>query len=444
MRQNKSWFTFVELIVVLVIIAILATIGFTVYESYLGTWRDTKRIVTLQGIHQSLSTFSTLSKLPIPENKVSLEASSKVFAYQWFITNEMANLIWYKWDIFDTEYETYPTYSLNSNRKDFQLLNFVEDNASLQSFVSQTHAFVDYETVFPITIWKPLWILLDSQTSAPIQTIDSYLSAWKYDIVTGTWTFLAFKSSNDFYEVNSTNILSIIPNQSCKRILEMWKSTGDGVYTISPNWVTQIQVYCDMRTDGGGWSILVNNDNSDDEFISDTTNKCYPRLSWFAWHACGTLKAWSDFVVAASDLEFSEFVWWVYEGSFKNLKTYRYLEWNSIQRIPATTPYIIPPASSDIKKLDRFQNLNLIYCGSSSSVSTGYIKTDAPNNTFPHNPVTTIWSSTTWWKISFTDARANGWSSNSYGFDDFQDGLSCWDTFSDKAYQGFSSYIMVR
>jgi len=47
MRQNKSGFTFVELIVVLVIIAILSTIGFTVDESYLSTGRDTKRIIQL-------------------------------------------------------------------------------------------------------------------------------------------------------------------------------------------------------------------------------------------------------------------------------------------------------------------------------------------------------------------------------------------------------------
>lgn len=45
-------------------------------------------------------------------------------------------------------------------------------------------------------------------------------------------------------------LVSIVPNASCKRILELGNSNGSAVYKISPTGVGSIQVYCDMETDG--------------------------------------------------------------------------------------------------------------------------------------------------------------------------------------------------
>lgn len=96
MRKNTNAFTFVELIIVLVILAILSTIGFVAYESYLSTGRDTKRVVELKNLHQSLGSFAIKRKLPFPTDKIDITSSGTLISYHGNIDDTIGKTINFK------------------------------------------------------------------------------------------------------------------------------------------------------------------------------------------------------------------------------------------------------------------------------------------------------------------------------------------------------------
>ena len=102
--------------------------------------------------------------------------------------------------------------------------------------------------------------------SADFTSFDSYLTGSKIDLEQGFSISAWFKPDGD--KIGTRNN----PGNSCLHILENGGSEGNGVYWIDPedSSAGKFKVFCDMETDGGGWTLV--GSYADGSFFDDCSN----------------------------------------------------------------------------------------------------------------------------------------------------------------------------
>jgi type II secretory pathway pseudopilin PulG len=259
MRQNSKWFTLVELVVVAVILSILATVWFISYEDYLTDTRDSKRLAQMSGLRDGLRLWITKWKLPLPDDNVEIRNNGTPFLYQWYAGENVLEGISYSEATKDPYDDTYYTYLLSRNRKDFQILGFLEEyNPDVISSITwQSFAAEDYSQRFPQVMGKKLWILLEQDTNTPLQEMSGYTSSWYIDLQdTTTNLFDAYVTDTQLISGKGTDLIGIIPFTTCKKIKEAGWSYWNGIYNINPSGLNPFEVYCNMELDEWWWTLL--------------------------------------------------------------------------------------------------------------------------------------------------------------------------------------------
>ena len=256
MRKKYSGFTLVELIVVVVILWVLASIGFVSYNGYLWWARDGNRVTQLKNINDSLSLYSSNNPLPLPDDSIDIVSGTDTVWYQWYAGINILELINYTSGGQDPRDNVFYTYYVSADRQDFQLLGFLEETDNLQASipgVAQVHA-VDYTFRNPKVYGKKLGVLT-SNVSTTLNTPAQEVTTSDIDLVTST---LYSAHLTDFDTVTSSSpwdLLAVLPNANCNRIKQLGNARWSGNYEINPTGIAEIDVYCDMETEGGWWTL---------------------------------------------------------------------------------------------------------------------------------------------------------------------------------------------
>ena len=260
MKQRYKAFTLVELIVVITILAILWTIAFISFQWYSRDARDSTRLTDLKNISKAMEiTLTKGDRLPMPDDKVEITASGTVISYQWYAWSGVLWPIGIHGGGKDPLDNKYYTYVSDPNGSKYQILWFLEKTESLS--YSQTQLYADYNERYPKVSWTPLWVLLTSTTKQPVQETGSGV-----DIVNTNQSYDAYLSSSQFVSWTGWELLKVEnlarywSHQSCKEYLLSHDqvSWNDGIYMLEDDNGNYYQTYCDMTTDGWGWTLLIN------------------------------------------------------------------------------------------------------------------------------------------------------------------------------------------
>jgi len=141
MKINKKWFTLVELIVVITVLAILSTLWFLALSGYNKDARDSKRLADMSNLGKSMELFFAREWVYPDPSLYTIVTYSWAEAWkQWTISDD---IIWLLWDIsykpVDPLTQAEYTYSLLNTWEKYEIWALLEWNLA-ESIITNTYA----------------------------------------------------------------------------------------------------------------------------------------------------------------------------------------------------------------------------------------------------------------------------------------------------------------
>jgi type IV pilus assembly protein PilA len=244
--KNKKWFTIVELVVVVMVIAILSTIWFISYTSTLSDARNSTRISDMWNLKMWLKNHKLQNwSYPIPGNAFDITNSWTIIK-QWLFNNDVYTQQIVKKPIDPLVKWQYYFYSITSNKLFFQIAMSLEEN-DINDYDMRAYLDWDYQQ-----IWDFAPTILFASTSS--WTINSF--SGKFIVDKGTlnlpydenWNIVNTATSFSWIiEETWINVSKFYWYYSCQEIYENWNSMWIWTYKMLNNEWKLISNSCDMN-----------------------------------------------------------------------------------------------------------------------------------------------------------------------------------------------------
>lgn len=128
-KRNTFWFTLVELIIVISILIVLASISYLYLSDYLKYARDSKRLTIVRNLEKWLQWFQIKSgSYPKPDDYFVIEANGSPIWYQWYVWAWVSKIIQVNKVPTDPSLDEFFIYGTNQNQTTYQILSYMEEN----------------------------------------------------------------------------------------------------------------------------------------------------------------------------------------------------------------------------------------------------------------------------------------------------------------------------
>lgn len=220
--MNKKWFSLVELVVAMSLVAILATISMISLTWYFEWVRDTNRITQINNIADGVALKLKDGEFLRPEWAIEIQHNWWKVSYQWYFGKTLLDKIEFSMDWTDPENDSFFTYIISADGKYFQMMTFLEDDDSLEWIWYSWTIIKNNEWRTPYIVWsKEIWVFLNDE----VVPIHEYASS-PLNIVT---------ASTEIYNVILQNdkIVSASWDDLFENIDKVVKNFGDSIYSCA-------------------------------------------------------------------------------------------------------------------------------------------------------------------------------------------------------------------